>query len=135
MARPSSLTPAVTEKVCEALKLGVSWEAAAAHAGIGVSTIHNWLAQAADDVAGGHFREFLEQTTRARDSSEVRMAAIVMKAAQEGDAKAAQWWLERRRSASWGRQDSMDVTVKKADPAAVLAAALTKLEPNSGADP
>ena len=28
MARPSSLTPAVTEKVCEALKLGVSWEAA-----------------------------------------------------------------------------------------------------------
>ena len=30
MARTSSLTPAVTEKVCEALKLGVSFAAAAA---------------------------------------------------------------------------------------------------------
>lgn len=134
MARPSSLTPAVTEKVCEALKLGVSWEAAAAHAGVSAATIYRWLAQADDDKKNKMFREFREQTTRARDSSEVRMAAIVMKAAQEGDAKAAQWWLERRRSASWGRQDSMDVTVKKADPQAVLAAALTKLEPTPSED-
>ena len=63
------------------------------------------------------------------------MASIVIRAAQEGDAKAAQWWLERRRSASWGRQDSMAVTVEKADPAAVLAVALTKLEPPAGVDP
>ena len=43
MARPSSLTPAVTEKVCRRL-LGVSWEAAAAHAGVGPATVHRWLA-------------------------------------------------------------------------------------------
>lgn len=135
MARPSSLTPAITEKVCEALALGVSWEAAAAHAGITATTIHRWIAQADDDAEVCVFREFREQTTRARDAAEVRMASIVIQAAEGGDAKAAQWWLERRRSASWGRQDSMAVTVEKADPAAVLAAALTKLEPNSGVDP
>ena len=109
MARPSSLTPAVTEKVCEALKLGVSWEAAAAHAGVGPATVHRWLAQAADDKEGGQFWEFREQTTRARNSAETRMAAIVLKAAQDGNVGAAQWWLERRKPDLWGKHDRVPV--------------------------
>jgi transposase len=131
MARPSSLTPAVTEKVCEALKLGVSWDAAAAHAGIGATTIHRWLAQAAEDEEGGPFWEFREQTTRARNSAETRMAAIVMKAAQEGSASAAQWWLERRRPETWSSKQT--VTVDTPDPSRGIAALLGKLaEPGEG---
>ena len=42
MARPSKCTPEVIAKVCEALKLGVSWEAAGAHAGIDRATLTNW---------------------------------------------------------------------------------------------
>lgn len=126
-------TPEVVELVCEALALGVSWAAAAAHAGLTERCVMEWCARGRADEEP--FAQFLRDATRARDAAEVRMASIVIRAAQEGDAKAAQWWLERRRSASWGRQDSMAVTVEKADPAAVLAAALTKLEPPAGVDP
>lgn len=133
MGRPTLCTPEVTERVCEALALGVSWAAAAAHAGLTERCLMEWCERGRAEEEP--FAHFLQETTRARDAAEVRMASIVIRAAEEGDAKAAQWWLERRRSASWGRQDSMAVTVEKADPAAVLAAALTKLEPPAGADP
>jgi transposase-like protein len=131
MGRPTKCTPEVVELVCEALSFGVSWEAAAAHAGVGVSTVHKWLAQAADDVDGGQYREFLERTTSARDAAEVRMARIVVQAAEDGDAKAAQWWLERRRSDSWSSKQT--VTVDAPDPSRGIAALLGKLaEPGEG---
>lgn len=133
MGRPTKCTPEVVERICEALALGVSWAAAAAHAGMSEAALTEWKQRGNDGEEP--FAAFLAEATRARDAAEVRMASIVIRAAEEGDAKAAQWWLERRRSASWGRQDSMAVTVEKADPAAVLAAALTKLEPTAGADP
>ena len=133
MARPTKCTPEVVELICEALALGVSWAAAAAHAGMSEAALTEWKQRGHDGEEP--FASFLADATRARDAAEVRMASIVIRAAEDGDAKAAQWWLERRRSASWGRQDSMAVTVEKADPAAVLAAALTKLEPPAGADP
>lgn len=125
MGRPTKCTPDTTEKVCEALKLGVSWAAAAAHAGITERCVMEWCERG----KGGEepFAQFLQAATRARDSAEVRMAAIVMKAAQEGNASAAQWWLERRRPQSWGRQDSMAVKVDHVDPAAAMASALSKL--------
>lgn len=131
MGRPTKCTPEVTELVCEALSFGVSWEAAAAHAGVAVSTVHNWIAQAADDVDGGQYSEFLERTTRARDAAEVRMARIVIQAAEDGDAKAAQWWLERRRGDSWSAKQT--VTVDAPDPTRGIAALLGKLaEPGEG---
>lgn len=133
MGRPTKCTPENIERVCEALALGVSWAAAAAHAGLTERCVMEWCERGRDGEEP--FAQFLLSATRARDAAEVRMASIVIRAAEEGDAKAAQWWLERRRSASWGRQDSMAVTVEKTDPAAVLAAALTKLEPTPGADP
>lgn len=135
MARPSSLTSAVTEKVCEALKLGVSWEAAAAHAGVGPATVHRWLAQAADDKDGGPFWEFREQTTRARNSAETRMAAIVLKAAQDGNVGAAQWWLERRRPDQWGKHDrvSVDASVTPAQEVAGLLDRIAEVRAAEGA--
>jgi len=123
MGRPTKCTPETTEKVCEALKLGVSWAAAAAHAGLSERCVMEWCERGRDGEEP--FAQFLQSTTRARDSAEVRMAAIVMKAAQEGNASAAQWWLERRRPENWGRRDHNVVEV--ADPSKAVAALLTKL--------
>ena len=123
MARPSKCTPEVVAKICEALKLGVSWAAAAAHAGLTERCVMEWKARGLEGEAP--FDQFLQEATRARESAEVRMAAIVMKAAQEGNASAAQWWLERRRPENWGRRDHNVVEV--ADPSKAVAALLTKL--------
>lgn len=111
MARPSKCTPEVIAKVCEALKLGVSWAAAAAHAGLDEATLTGWKQRAKDGEEP--FLTFLTESTRARDSAEVRMAAIVLKAAQEGSVNAAQWWLERRRGDTWGR--SQEVVINAPD--------------------
>lgn len=123
MARPTDCTPERTAKVCEALALGVSWAAAAAHAGLSERCVMDWCARGRDGEEP--FAQFLQAATRARDGAEVRMAAIVLKSAQEGNAAAAQWWLERRRSAEWGKRDTAVVEVQ--DPNKAIAGLLSKL--------
>lgn len=94
MGRPTKCTPETTEKVCEALKLGVSWAAAAAHAGVPASAVAEWRRLGADGTAP--FADFLAETDKARGVAEVRLAAMMMKAAQEGDTSAAKWLIEHR---------------------------------------
>lgn len=108
MARPTKLDADRQAKVCEALALGVSIEAAAAHAGLSATCVHEWMARGRKGER--LYAEFLEATTRARDAAEVRFAAVVAKAAKEGSESAARWWLERRRPETWGRKDA-DVQV------------------------
>jgi transposase len=108
MARPTKLDADRQAKVCEALALGVSIEAAAAHAGLSAACVHEWMARGRKGER--LYAEFLEATTRARDAAEVRFAAVVAKAAKEGSESAARWWLERRRPETWGRKDA-DVQV------------------------
>lgn len=129
MGRPTKLTAEVQSRVCEALALGVSIEAAAAHAGVNVSTIHRWVAQAEHDPEGGMFREFREAMTRARDSAEVQYAAVVASAARDGHVGAAQWWLERRRPTQWGRRDTVGAVAEgeQAAPAVDVAPLLERL--------
>ena len=123
MARPTKCTPETTAKVCEALRLGCSWDAAGAHAGVERRTISDWRKRGEDGEEP--FATFLHEATRARDAAEVRMAAIVMKHAQEGNVGAAQWWLERRRPESWGRRERIEV--ESASPDHEVAAALRRL--------
>lgn len=82
-----------------------------------------WKQRAADGEEP--FVTFLTEATRARDAAETRMARIVVAAAEDGNASAAQWWLERRRPENWGRRDHNVVEV--ADPSKAVAALLTKL--------
>lgn len=108
MARPTKLTAATSARVCEALALGVSWAAAAAHAGLSERCVMEWCERGRKGEKV--FAQFLQDTTRARDAAEVRYAAVVAKAAKEGNEGAARWWLERRRPETWGRKDA-DVQV------------------------
>ena len=123
--RPTKCTPEVTAKVCEALKLGVTWEAAAAHAECHVASLMDWLKRGKEGEQP--FTDFLDETTRARDSSEVRMAALVLKAAQSGNIVAAMWWLERRRPAAWGRTPEVATVVNVSQGPSELAAFLSQL--------
>jgi hypothetical protein len=104
MARPTKLDAGRQARICEALALGVSIEAAAAHAGLSAACVHDWMARGRKGEP--RFIEFLEATTRARDAAEVRFAAVVAKAAKEGNESAARWWLERRRPETWARKDA-----------------------------
>ena len=48
------------------------------------------------------YEEFWQALLEAKQSAEINMVGLVMKAARD-DAKHAEWWLERKFAQRWGR--------------------------------
>jgi hypothetical protein len=112
VARPSKLSPEVTERIVQAIRAGNYAEAACQSAGIGTSTFYRWMAQGAKEPAS-EFAVFRDEVVRAEAEAEVHAVAI-MRRAMGGDWRAALAYLERRHAARWrprhqteivGRQD------------------------------
>jgi hypothetical protein len=93
MARPSKATEPRIETLLVALRVGNTREAASGHAGIDRTTLYRWLER---DPA---LRARIE---KAEADAEVRFEAQVAQGAGD-DWRAAAWWLEHRRPASYGR--------------------------------
>lgn len=100
--RPSKMTPEVQEKILSALRAGNFRGVACAYAGIGQRTLREWM-QFGEAKPKSRFGAFRRQVVEAEKSAEMRMVALVMKAATS-DARHAEWWLERKANARWGRQ-------------------------------
>jgi transposase len=98
--RKSMMTDARVQVIVDALKGGNTRRAAAAYAGVHLDTFYEWLKKPS----------FSEIVTNAEAAAEVRAVAIVIQAAQRGDPRAAQWWLERRRRADYGVQVGVEVS-------------------------
>ena len=99
MGRPSKATDGRIEALLAALRAGNTREASAGHAEIDRSTLHRWL----EGNAGLRAR-----VQKAEADAEVRFAAQVAQGAGE-DWRAGAWWLERRRSAAYGRAQMLAV--------------------------
>jgi hypothetical protein len=99
----SNLTPEVRETIIQAISAGNYLETAAAYAGVGTSTLHQWLKKGQDPNSHPIYREFAEDVARARAAAEARMVAIVQRAALE-EWQAAAWYLERSHHQRWGRR-------------------------------
>jgi len=93
--RPPKLTPAVQEKILQALHLSNHRKHAAAFAGVGERTFRRWMACGAnpDDVPYASFRQAVEE---AEAKAHVMSMGCIAKAARGGDWKAAAWMLERK---------------------------------------
>lgn len=73
VGRPTKFTEDVRQRIIEAISIGASLPAAAAHAGVAQQSVRNWLKLGKDQAEGEYF-DFLEGFTRARDKAE--LAAI-----------------------------------------------------------
>lgn len=106
LGRPTKLAPEVQEKILTALRAGNWRGVACTWAGIAQRTFREWMAhgKAHPESAHGAFRR---QVLEAEKSAEMRMVALVMKAAV-GDARHAEWWLERKANPRWGRRDKLE---------------------------
>jgi len=93
MARRSKATEARIEALLAALRVGNTRDASAGHAGIVRTTLYRWLER---DPA------LRTRVEKAEADAEVRFAAQVARGAGD-DWRAAAWWLEHRRPASYGR--------------------------------
>ncbi len=100
--RPTKFTPEAAARVLQALKAGNFRSVAARWAGVSERSLRHWirLGKTRPRSKLGHFRR---QVLEAEQSAEMRMVALVMKAAAT-DAKHAEWWLERKASQRWGKR-------------------------------
>jgi transposase len=112
------LSPAVQSKLLAVLRTGAHVETACAAAGIGRSTIYEWLRRGDPEgtaPANAQFRDFAEAVERARGEGEaLRTARIV--AAAVYDWHAAAWLLERGNPEKWGKPGRRVVDRATADP-------------------
>ena len=111
--RPTKLTPALQQKICEAIRAGNYLMTAAAFAGIDKTTLHSWLRRGARE-ARGLYHDFADAVEKAQADAEARDVALIAKAASDGVWQAAAWRLERKFPDRWGRRDRIDATVKGA---------------------
>lgn len=119
MARPTKLTPEITERICLAIRAGNYAKVAAAMAGIGETTYYKWLEMAEKPNAKKEYKEFRESVEQAEAEAEVAAIARIRQAADNGDWKAAGWYLERKHGERWGRNDKLRQEITGANGAPV----------------
>lgn len=103
MARPTKLTPDVSKKIVDAIRLGATYELAANYAGINYDTFNEWIKKGKSG-RNKEFSEFSELVRKAEGDAAIGWLAKVEKAASDGDWHAATWKLERRYPRDYGKQ-------------------------------
>lgn len=107
--RPTKLTPDMTKRLCEAIKLGMSRERAAWFVGINRDTLQRWL-KSAEGRTRGKYREFSDSLKKAESEAIAINLKHLHTAAQDGAWQAAAWQLERRYPKEYGRNQTGEET-------------------------
>lgn len=110
--RPSKLTPEVTKRFLDAVRLGSPYELACKYAGITYDTLVNWRKRG--EKGEDAYSEFFESLSLAEGQAVIQWLAQIEKHSQ-ADAKWAAWKLERRYPESFGRQDKLTIDVNQLD--------------------
>lgn len=96
-----TLTPAIQEKICGALRAGATLETAFAFAGVGSSTARVWLRNGRNNVAPVYV-QLVEAVDLAVADGKMRDIVRIDKGADD-DWRAAAWKLERRFPGEYGQ--------------------------------
>ena len=105
IGRPTKLDEVAARRLVEAVERGNNRATAARLAGIGPSTLREWMARGR--LGQEPFAAFLARLKKADATAEAEAVKLVRDAARGGTWQAACWWLERRRPRQWGRRDAL----------------------------
>jgi hypothetical protein len=100
--RPSKLTESRMEKLIEALRAGAYRIDACRAAGIHYNTLLAWEKKG-ETQEKGEFSEFLEALRMAEAEAVITNIDVITRAAQDGDWRAAAWFLEHKYPDRWAR--------------------------------
>ena len=104
MPRPTTLTEAKTRLICEALKKGHGYKAAARLAKVSVNTLHQWRKSGRKTNASKLHKDFALKVELARAQAIRIQEEVVFKAGKNGDANMALKWLRIHNTEEWGDQ-------------------------------
>lgn len=107
VGRQTKLTPAVQQRICDAIRAGNYLEAAAAYGGVEKSTIYKWL-QRGESASAGIFFDFFHAVQAAQAEAEVRIVAQWQQQIPD-NWQAARDFLARRFPDRWGPKDRREV--------------------------
>jgi len=96
--RPTKLIPEIQEKICEGVKIGLTYERAAVRAGVCEKTFYIWKARGETDERGLYV-DFLQALKNAEVEGEAALLVALQSHAltdRPGKWQAGAWILERR---------------------------------------
>lgn len=112
--RPHKLTPEVQKRICEAIRNGNYFQAAAAYAGVTYRSLRSWLKQG-QKAKAGRFFQFFQAVKAAEAEAEVRIVAQWQQQIPE-NWQAARDFLARRYPDRWMPKERHEVTGKGGGP-------------------
>jgi transposase len=95
VGRRSKYTPETVKKICDGIRMGATYEHAAAYAGVTYETFNEWRKAKSD---------FSEAVLLAEGEGALALLGRIQQSAKSGSWRAASWILERRHPESYGRQ-------------------------------
>lgn len=127
--RPSPIMDEVTETaLLDYVRIGVPIRKAVAAVGISEKTFYNWMTRGMNErerlatvpnakvnTTEGVYLQFLQSVERARGEAITKKVAVIAKAGNEGDWRAAAWWLERQSPEEFGKIDTVQHTGTNGD--------------------
>jgi len=121
--RKSLIKPELIEKIAGYIRIGIFVDEACGACGIGRTTFYNWLERGRAErermsllgltepsESEKEFVEFLNTVESAYDEATLRNMAVIAKASERGDWRAASWWLEQARPHKYGKKERIEMT-------------------------
>jgi hypothetical protein len=96
MARPTKLTPELTERLCYLIEKGFSYKRACEASGITYVTFNEWLKAAEEPDALRIFTDFSHQIRESESKCILKKLDLIDSSINEGNVNVAMWYLSRR---------------------------------------
>jgi len=102
VARPTALTPDVQGRICQGIRVGMTYAMAAQYGGVTYESFRIWCRRGEHGRAP--YAAFLASVKTAEAQAVAMWLSRVEEAAQNGEWQAAAWKLERRYPRDYGRR-------------------------------
>lgn len=100
--RKTQLTPEVYNQIIDAVANGNFRAPAAKASGISERTLRLWIKSGRESTSG-LYHNFYMDLLKAENTAELKQVKLILDAAVN-DPRHAQWWLERKFPARWGKE-------------------------------
>jgi hypothetical protein len=123
------LDTVIEQTLLDYIRIGTPIRVAVASTGIAEKSFYSWMARGLAErerlslVKGAKenpteviFLQFLQQVERAKAEAITKKVAVIAKSGNEGDWRAAAWWLERQMPEEFGKTDKLEIGGNNGEP-------------------
>jgi len=123
------LQPDLEQTILDYIRIGTPVRVAVTTAGVSEQTFYSWINRGVAErerlkmIKGAKnnpseviFLKFLESVERAKAEAITKKVAVIAKSGNDGDWRAAAWWLERQMPEEFGKTDRVEIGGTNGDP-------------------